>query len=141
MIVSAPVVEAHVDAILARIRARPALAHLVFEGDVTGDPEVYVNVYHDTGFFTGHDLNEHQTDVEITLTIHGIGTTREQAVWASSAVTAQLLGFVPIVHGRRCWRLRQAGSQPVTKDMDATPPKFFTADRWVLRSTPARQES
>lgn len=130
-------IEDHVTAVLGLLRAESALAELVFEGDVEGDPDMYVNVYHDTGFYGSHDAQGIQSDVDITFTIHSIGLDRWQATWASGRVTARLLDVVPVVAGRRCWRIRHAGSAPVSKDNDVTPPKFFAADRFVLRSTPA----
>lgn len=133
-------IQRHVDAVLALIRADPQLADVVFEGDVSGDPQRYVNVFHDTGFYSAHDYVDNNVDVEVTFTIHSVGVERWQAVWVSGRVTAALLGIKPVVIGRRCWRIAPAGSQPVTKDMDVEPPKFFAADRFVLRSTPARKE-
>lgn len=130
-------VEDHVTAVLELVRTDPQLVDVVFEGDVDDDPDMYVNVYHDTGFYGSHDAQGIQSDVEITFTIHSIGVDRWQATWASGRVTASLLDIVPIVAGRKCWRIRHAGSSPVAKDDDVSPPKFFAADRFVLRSTPA----
>lgn len=133
-------IEKHAEAVLDMIRADPQLATSVFEGDVTGDPERYVNVYHDTGFYSAHDYVDNNVDVEVTFTIHSVGVDRWQASWVSGRVTAALLGIKPVVDGRRCWRITHAGSQPVQKDMDVEPPKFFAVDRFVLRSTPSRKE-
>lgn len=130
-------IEEHVEPVLARLRGIPQLADVVFEGDVTGNPDRYVNVWHDTGFFESHTDEGTHTEVEVTFTIHSVGADRWQAVWTSGRVTAALLDFKPVVPGRRCWRIQPAGSQPVQKDTDVDPPKFFTADRFTLRSTPA----
>lgn len=129
-------IERHAQAVLTLLRADEQLVDVVFEGDVTGDPERYVNVYHDTGFYSGHDASGATVDVEVTFTIHSVGDDRWQAVWGSGRVTAALLNKVPDVEGRRCWRIEPAGSQPVTKDPDVSPPKFFAVDRFTLRSTP-----
>lgn len=129
-------VEDHVAVILTRLRAIAAYVDLVFEGDVKGNPEQYLNVFHDTGRYSAHDMQSNQVDVEITFTVHSVGVERWQAVWGSGRVTAALLGHVPTIPGRRCWRITHAGSSPVQKDRDVEPPKFLAADRFVLRSTP-----
>lgn len=129
-------IERHVTAVLDRIRADPQLANVVFEGDVTGNPERYVNVWHDTGFFEPRSiLGEHQ-DVDITFTIHAVGNDRWQATWVDGRVLAALNDVVLTVPGRRCWKLRPEGTQPVQKDDDALPVKFFAVRRYVLHSTP-----
>ncbi len=130
-------IEAHAAAVFTRLRADSELTAVVFEGDVAGDPDRYVNVFHDTGFYSAHDFTDSTGDVAVTFTIHSIGKQRWQAVWGSGRVTAQLLGFVPTIAGRRCWRITHEGSQPVRKDTDVTPPKFLAVDRFILRSTPA----
>lgn len=131
-------VNAHVAAVLARLRSDPQLATVVFDGEVTGNPARYVNVWHDTGTWGGHDAHDHQVDVDVTLTIHSVGSdNRYQAVWVSDRVRSLLLDWKPTVAGRRCWAIKAAGSQPVQKDTDVTPPKFFAVDRFTLRSTPA----
>lgn len=135
----ADLIERHVAAVLERLRSDSELAVVVFEGDVTGDPQRYVNVWHDTGFLRGRSMvGEHQ-DVDITFTIHAVGDQRWQAVWVDGRVLALLNGWLPTVAGRRCWRLEPAGSMPVTKDTDVTPAKFLAARRYVLRSTPAKE--
>lgn len=135
----ADLLQRHVAPVIERLRSDPQLADVVFEGDVTGDPERYVNVWHDTGFFSGRSmLGEHQ-DIEVTFTIHAVGIERWQAVWVDGRVLALLNDWKPTVVGRRCWRLEPAGSMPVTKDTEINPPKFLAARRLVLRSTPVRE--
>jgi hypothetical protein len=132
----AGLVALHADQVLTLLRADPQLADVVFEGDVTGDPERYVNVWHDTGFFSAHDALGNDVDVEVTFTIHSVGYERWQAVWVSGRVVAALMNVLVRIPGRRAWRIRPAGSQPVTKDSEVSPPRFFAVDRFALRSTP-----
>ena len=127
----------HVAHVLARVRAPADMAEIVFEGDVTGNPEVYINAFNDTGMWTGHDYTEQHNDLDITFTFQGVGETREQAVWALDHVDAQLRNWRPTIAGRTCWRMQHAGSQTVARDEDADPIKFFGATRWTLHSTPA----
>lgn len=137
MSVTPDLVETHIAPVLARLRAVGPLADLVFEGDAKGDPEMFVNVYHDTGFFAAHAYVDLSSDVTVTFTIHSIGRDRWQAVWASGQVTAQLLDFRPVIAGRRSHRIKSAGSQPVRKDTTIDPPKFLAVDRFTLHTTPA----
>lgn len=136
MITPSDLIERHVTPLLTLIRADPQLSNVVFEGDVTGDPERYVNVFHDTGFFESRTiLGEHQ-DVDITFTLHAVGNDRWQATWVDGRILAALNDVVLTVPGRRCWKLRPAGTQPVQKDDDVIPVKFFAVRRFVLHSTP-----
>lgn len=130
-------VERHVQATLDLLAADGELAGTIFEGDVEGNPDRYTNVWHDTGFYSAHDLTDTPVDVEVTFTIHSVGRDRWQATWGSGRVTSALLGVTPVIAGRKAWRITSAGSQPVTKDTEINPPRFFAADRFVLRSTPA----
>lgn len=129
-------VELHVAAVLTKIREDEKLTGVVFEGDVTGDPELYVNVWHDTGTYDHHTQSGLQTDLTVTFTIHSVGDSAWSAAYASGRVTAQLLNFLPTVEGRKCWRMRHAGSQPVRPDTQVAPEKYFAVDRFTLRSTP-----
>lgn len=138
-ITDSDLIERHVQSVVDRLKSDPQLTNVVFEGDVTGDPERYVNVWHDTGFFPGRSmLGEHQ-DVDITFTIHGVGNERWQATWVDGRILALLNDWKPAVGGRRCWRLEPAGTRPVDKDDTVTPVKFLAARRYVLHSTPARE--
>ena len=129
-------IERHVQAVIDRLRSDPQLSGVVFEGDVTGDPDRYVNVWHDTGFFRPRSiLGEHQ-DVDITFTIHAVGDDRWQATWVDGRVLALLNDWKPTVVGRRTWRLEPAGTQPVQKDDAVSPVKFFAVRRFILHSTP-----
>ncbi|MGX9346640.1 hypothetical protein [Microbacterium sp. KNMS] len=132
-------IERHVKPLLARLRSDMQLATSVFEGDVTGEPTRYVNVWHDTGFFeTRTILGEHQ-DVDITFTIHAVGNDRWQATWVDGRVLALLNDHILTVPGRRCFALAPAGTQPVTKDTTVSPPKFFAVRRYILHSIPVRE--
>jgi hypothetical protein len=135
--VAQDLIEAHVTPVLERIRAATGLTEVVFEGDVKGDPPMYVNVFHDTGFHTRTTYVDVTTDVDVTFTIHSVGIQRWQAIWASGRVSAQLIDFKPVVEGRRCWRIASAGSQPVRPDDTVSPLKFLAVDRFTLHSTPA----
>lgn len=136
MITPSDLIERHVTALLDRLRSDPQLADAVFEGDVTDDPQRYVNVFHDMGFFTPRSLLGENQDVDITFTIHAVGLDRWQATWGDGRVLALLNDHVLTVPGRRCFKLEPAGTQPVQKDTTVTPPKFLAVRRYVLHSIP-----
>lgn len=133
-------IERHVSAVLARLRSDQQLSDSVFEGDVDGDPDRFVNVWHDTGFFSVRSIRGEHQDVDVTFTIHSVGTDRWQATWVDGRVFDLLNDWKPVVVGRRCWRLEPAGTQPVQKDTTVTPPKFLAVRRYVLHSTPVREQ-
>lgn len=139
MITPTDLIERHVTALTDLLKTDPELSSAVFEGDVEDDPELYVNVWHDTGVFDPRTiLGEHQ-DVDITFTLHSVGTNRWQAVWVDGRVLSLLNDVILTVPGRRCWKLSPAGTQPVQKDTTVTPPKFLAVRRYILHSTPARE--
>jgi len=139
-VITAPdLIERHVQALLDRLKSDAQLIEVVFEGDVDGDPERYINVWHDSGFFEPRSiLGEHQ-DVDITFTLHAVGFERWQAVWVDGRILSLLNDFRLTVQGRRCWRLSPAGTQPVEKDTTVSPPRFLAVRRYTLHSTPARE--
>lgn len=128
-------VEAHVQAVLKLITDPGGL--LVFEGDVTGDPDKYTNVFHTPGFYEGHTQSGELVDVSVTFTIHNVGRDRWQAQWGAGRVAARLLNVTPVVAGRRCWRIAHEAGPPISKDDEVSPPRFLAIDRYTLKSTPA----
>ncbi|WP_345750110.1 hypothetical protein [Microbacterium rhizophilus] len=136
-VTEADLIERHVTALLNRIRSDEQLADAVFDGDVHGDPDRYVNVWHDTGFFTPRTiLGEHQ-DVDVSFTLHAVGRDRWQATWVDGRVLALLNDHILTVPGRRCFALQPAGTQPVQKDTSIpTDPRFLAVRRYILHSIP-----
>lgn len=128
-------VELHVQAFLDLVKTDSGL--LVFEGDVAGNPETYVNVFHTPGFYEGHTLGNELVDVTVTFTVHSVGLDRWQAQWGAGRVTARVLGITPTVPGRRCWRIGHEPGPPIAKDTEVTPPRFLAIDRYTLKSTPS----
>lgn len=129
-------IERHVSALLAVLRSDSQLSPVVFEGTVTGTPQRYVNVFHDSGMFSPRTIVDEHQDVEITFTVHGVGADRWQAQWVDGRVLSLLNDRVLVVPGRKCQKLVPAGGQGPTKDDDVTPAKWFTARRFSLFSVP-----
>lgn len=134
-------VENHVQAVLDLIKAEPGLTAVTFEGDVTGDPERYVNVFHDTGFYEAHTMGDEPVDVTVSFTIHSVGLERWQALWASGRVFSRLIRARPVIPGRTCWPIAHSPGPPMRKDTDVVPNKFLAIDTFTLKSTPASKET
>lgn len=132
-------VENHVQAFLNLLRADSELAASLFEGDVTGNPDRFTNVFHTPGFYEGHTLGNELVDVTVTFTVHSVGLERWQALWGSGRATARVLGIIPQIPGRKCWRISHEPGPPIAKDKTVTPAKFLAIDRFVLKSTPAKE--
>lgn len=132
-------VERHVQAFLDLVKADGDLATSLFEGDVTGNPDRFTNVFHTPGFYEGHTLGNEPVDVTVTFTVHSVGLERWQAQWGSGRVTARVLGVTPQIAGRSCWRISHEPGPPITKDETVTPSKFLAIDRYTLKSTPAKE--
>jgi hypothetical protein len=133
-------IERHVAALIDVLKTDQPIAPFVFDGDVQGDPDLYVNVHHDTGYSESRTmLGEHQ-DVDVTFTLHSVGRTRWQATWTDGRVYALLNDRILTVPGRRCFKLAPAGTQPVQKDTSIpTSPRFIAVRRLTLHSIPARE--
>jgi hypothetical protein len=131
-------IRAHVDAVLERLRADAVLADSTFDGDVTGSPERYCNVYVNNGVRDQTRFTGPQSRAEFSFTIHSVGTDRKQAQLVAERVFAQLLDWTPTVPGRQCLRMRHAVSQPVQKDPDTADPTYWYGfDVFDLISDPA----
>lgn len=129
-------IERHVTAFLDRLRSDPQLSGVVFEGRVTGDPERYVNVFPDTGFFRPMSIVSEHQDVDVTFTVHSVGQDRWQATWVDGRVLSLLNDVVLQVPGRRCFKLQPAGTQPVAEDDTVQPAVFLAVRRFILHSIP-----
>jgi len=123
-----------VEPVLTQLRSGD-LADLVFEGDVAGNPERYVNVYHDLGNRVSRTIVDEVGDVTVTFWVHSIGKERWQAVWCSDRVTLALHKFRPVIEGRTCFPMRHVGGQSIKKDDSVSPPRLFGVDMWELHTT------
>lgn len=119
---------------IARLEADEILTDVVFEGLVDTDeaPELYVSVFVNPGRrersrFTGPS-NQHT----LTLTIHAVGTTPDQALLALERVRAQLIDWTPTVDGYNCRELTHEVAQPMRRDDDADPRLYYFADEYDL---------
>lgn len=135
----ATLVEDHVQAFLGLIRADTELDGYLFEGDADSSLDRFINVFHTPGFYEGHTQGNEPVDVTVTLTVHSVGLDRWQAQWGLGRVTARVLRAPIQVPGRRCWPIEHEAGPPIAKDKEVTPPKFLGIDRYILKSTPAKE--
>ena len=128
---------AHCDAIVARLRAHPDLASIVFVGDVPAKTTKYVVVFPSTPAHSVERFTGANTQEDYTYTINSVGLQPAQALWVADRVVTQLLDFTPTVAGRKCRRLRHPVGRPVDRDKDVTPNLFYAVDQFDLTSSPA----
>lgn len=128
---------AHLDAIVARLKANPDLAGIVYDEKIPTGSTKYVAVYSNAGFDDDPRYSGPTTRTEITFTIHSVGASKRQALWVAERVRAQLVNFKPTVAGRECARLQHPVSRPVLADTSSNPPLWYTVDQFDLSSFPA----
>lgn len=134
-------IRAHFDSVKARLEEDPVLKDSVFGEviDPTRDsprPERYVNLFMDNGHRTATRVTGPQAHADFTLTVHSVGQSRVQAQAVAEHVFTQLLGYVPSVPGRRCWRIRHDYSRPLDMDSSTQPTVYFIVDQFTLESDP-----
>lgn len=130
-------IQLHLDAILARLRAHPGLASIVFDGAVTGSPSKYVVVYTSTPRTVSSRYTGSTDESEITYTVHSVGVDTRQAIWVADRVHAQLVDFIPTVPGYSCSRLAHPVNRPIAADTSANPALWYAVDQFDLVTSPA----
>jgi len=137
----APVIRAHVDAVLERLRAHPYLEHNVFEGlvpQVDGETRNdYVSVFWNSGRRSGERLDGLDINLTMTFTFHWVSINPATAGDLAQAGLGQLIGWTPTIAGRKCWRLGNHTSLPIDAEKSITPWLWFGVDTLDLKSTPA----
>lgn len=128
---------AHDTALLERIREVTALADSVFDGDVTGQPQRYVNVHSTRGLARPDRLpGGLPTRIRKTYWVHSVGASKSQADGVAERVLAQIVGYVLIVPGWVCEPLMHEASEPVQKDDSRQPVLYYGVDQLDVYSTP-----
>lgn len=131
---TAPATLPHVDAVLAVL----AGANLVVSLGVAPPGQVppYVAVYPGPGQSLPGSLADPLSYFEDTVQLTCVGTTAEQALSVSDrARTAMSVRL--IVTGRSGWRPEELGGPPVQRDDDVTPPMYYAAVQYRIRSAPS----
>jgi hypothetical protein len=130
------VTRAHDAAVLARIREIPALSEVVFDGDVEGRPQRYVNVHSNRGIGRADRLAGLGRRTRKTYWVHSVGASKAQADAVAERVIAKLSDWKPDVEGFACERLRHESSQPTQKDVTDKPPIYYAVDVFDLYTEP-----
>lgn len=130
---TAPATLPHVDAVLAALAGAGLVAHLGVAPP--GQDPPYVAVYPDPGRSVPGSLADPLSDFQGTVQLTCVGQTAEQALNVSDRARAAL-GVVLAVDGRTGWRPQELGGQPVQRDDDVTPPLYYSAVQYRLRSSP-----
>lgn len=135
-------IRAHVDALLARLRADEAMAAIVIDGIV--DPLApplappYVAVQVDSGVRSvERESSEQPTQADFRITTHCVGADANQARYFAEKVMAQFLGWRPVVAGWAPTAVQHRRSSPVQPDTTIKPAPQYITDVFNLTSRKA----
>lgn len=117
-------------AVFARLRSDARLANIVFEGTVTGGPDVYVSVFAPLGRDSADRFTGPSGVNETTYTIHCVARDIAGAKSTARRVAALLTDWTPAVPGAR--RITHPVSRPPQYDRDSTPALWFVVDQYDL---------
>lgn len=131
---TAPAALPHVDAVMTALAGASITASLGVAPPATEPP--YVAVYPDPGRSVPGSLGDPVSDFSGLLQLTCVGETAEQALSVSDRARAAM-SVVLAVAGRSGWRPEELGGTPVQRDDDVTPPLFYAALQFRLRSTPS----
>lgn len=129
---------AHTSALLAFLRADPALASVVFDGMVPGQaPPRYVLVFAQSMDHEVDRMAGRQRPLVARHTIHCVGSVPAEAQWLADKVSSRLVGARIPVPDRASSPVRHESGDPMRMDTSGTAPAvYFLADDYVWQSTP-----
>ncbi|MEU4399779.1 tail completion protein gp17 [Micromonospora orduensis] len=135
-------VQAHADAVLARLRSAPGSPSLVvYDGQVPEGPApAYVVVYLHADTPELPDSRSVQGASErfvLNVYCHSVGGAAVAARGVAQRVRGVLLDAVLSVPGRRCWPVRHVDSQPPQRDESTGRLVMDQVDVYRLESVPA----
>jgi len=135
-------IRAHVDALLARLRANAALAAVVVDGAMDAAAPAllppYVVVYVDSGVrVVERESSEQPSRADFRITTHSVGVDANQARFFAEKVMDQFLGWRPVVTGWAPQAVAHSRSQPVTADTSISPASQYITDVFKLASRKA----
>ena len=134
--------KAHYDVVKARLEEHVALAGKVFDvvrvenGEFVRAAYVVLTIgMPETGGDRQARSQQHDDNAVFDLKVRAVGTSPSAVMGLLNAVSAQWLGWVPTVAGRRCYALRYP-RQTVDIESDASvrPPMFYADVEYTFRS-------
>lgn len=138
MVVSAPQVLPHVDAVQAALETATLTVYLGGAPTNAGwsPPDVYVVLYPEPGEAVRESLADARADFNGVVQITCVGASAERALWAVDKVRQALVDPL-VVAGRSCWRPEDLGGPPLQRDDDVSPPLWFVPVQYRLQSIPS----
>jgi hypothetical protein len=130
-----PTVLPHVDAVTAALAGATPPMTVYLGGAPQSAVPPYCVLYPDVGAPVRASLADDRVDFTGVVQVTCVGATAEQALNYSDRTHAALSGPLT-VSGRTAWRPEALDGTPVQRDDDVTPPLFYAAARYRLRSTP-----
>lgn len=130
----------HDTALEDRIREVPALAQSVFDGEVTGRPQMYVLVTSNRGIARPDRLAGPALRRRQTYWVRSVGASKDQAVAVAEKVIGQLVDTILDVPGFTCERITHEASEPVQKDDSRQPVVYVGVDQFDFFTTPVQPD-
>lgn len=124
----------HVDAVMAALTAADLTVYL--GGSPPAAPPPFCVLYPDPGAAVRASLADDRVDFVTVVQITAVGTTAEQALNYADRAAAAMSPALQVA-GRTSRRPEALDGLPVQRDDDVTPPVFYSAARYRLRSTPS----
>ncbi|MFJ2579970.1 hypothetical protein [Kitasatospora aureofaciens] len=129
-----PQVLPHIDAVTAALTGAQLTVYLGGAPQSVAPP--YAVLYPSPGAPVRASLADDRVNYQAVVQITCVGATAEQALNVCDRARAALDGPLAVA-GRTAWRPEALDGQPVQRDDDVTPPVYYSAARWRLRSTPS----
>jgi hypothetical protein len=124
----------HVDAIEAALTDAGLAVSVGAAPDPLPAATGWVVLYPDPGRADAASLADDRTLFEATVQATCVGATAAQALWVADTVRTALTGPLTAA-GRAVWRPEELGGPPLARDDDVSPPLYFLAVQFRLRST------
>ncbi|MGE7432760.1 hypothetical protein [Kitasatospora sp. NPDC001175] len=128
-----PAVLPHIDAVTASLAAAQLTVYL--GGAPQGAAPPYAVLYPDAGMPVRASLADDRTTFVGIVQVTAVGATAEQALSVMDRARAALDAPLQVA-GRVSYRPEALEGTPVQRDDDVTPPVYYSAARWRLRSIP-----
>jgi hypothetical protein len=123
----------HLDALVAALASAQLTVYV--GGAPQGADPPYAVLYPNPGAAVRASIADDRVNYQGIVQITCVGVTAEQAANYADRAGAALSGPLQVA-GRNGWRPEALDGEPLKRDDDVTPPVFYCAARWRLRSTP-----
>lgn len=126
----------HHAALMSLVKSSGGLTD-AYDGEVPQGLRRWAKVFPPAGWSSQFRMSGLRTAKTFTWTIHSVGLTVEEALWAQERVLLKLENAQLVVEGWRPQRVRHEVSRPMDMDESGPQPLMFIVDQFDLYSEPA----